>query len=517
MFIKPVNKINFQSFKPATEKKQAAVQSYEPTASIAPNFAPNFLGESKVYSDQVQQLKLDMKEFPEDVKYRRQLMLNAGKNPDEYYKLRSIIGLSEIKSILSEFNENEDAYSAGIEDEHIKNKTIRANLHIHTLASDGALSTQELLDKAAKYADEAARIANQKKEPFTIAITDHDTGESAKEAIEIISKNPLKYKNLRVILGPEFTTYNNIATHIANMATNTHILVYGIDPNEQTFNEFIKNIKQKKQEISQKMIQQANKTHKKAFNQHSNFFTVKEAKDFYNPLKKNILGIFNYMEHYIETKTVLKEIVLKNPILVEKLEQKGLPLYGYGLMQEMKDFYYQLDKNNRPRSATDSIPIFLSEKLNMKEDEIKEIIKNAPESKELKEFRQALKKDLHEYKRTINPKYDYMPTIKNVYEMLNPQPNTMIGIAHPLDTVLEINDTKQRYEFLTDLYTQFKHQAKEKAGFSETYYQSYVKTLKNFKEADGTKELLNALSEQIGLFKTGSADTHMTNIFKRFL
>ena len=510
MFIRPITKLKFQSFMPATDKKQASIA---PTVSTSPSFAPSFFGESKVYSDQIQALKLDMKEFPEDIKYRKQLMINAGKNPDEFYKLRSIIGLDEIKSIMSEFNENEDVYSVGFEDENIKNKTIRANWHTHTLASDGYMSAQELLDKAAAYADEAARVAKQKKEPFTIAITDHDTAESAKEAIEIISNNPLKYKNLRVVLGTEFTTYNNIATHITNKPTSTHILVYGIDPNEQTFDEFIESTKLKKREISQKMINQANKTYREAFNEKGDFFSLKEAKEFYNPLKKDILGIFIYMQKFIDTKLMLDEVVLKDPILLGKLQQKELPLYGYGLTGEMRDFFTQVDKTNKSRFAEESIPMFLSDKLDMSEDEIKEILKNAPQSDEYKKFKQNIKTDLNEYKRTITPKYDYMPTIKSLYEMLKVQPHTIIGIAHPLETIAEIKDTPKRYEFLTDLYAQFKHQAREKAGFSEVYYQSYTEPLNDFKLKAGTKELLEKLSE--GLFKTGSADSHRTNIFKR--
>ncbi len=141
-----------------------------------------------------------MIEFPQDVAYRKQLLENAGLDPKDYYKLRSIIGIQELKSIMREFSEHEEFYSAGINDENVKNATVRANMHIHTRASDGFFSTQELLDMAAEYANKAVQNPGSRKTPFVIGITDHDTADSAKEAIQIISKNPEKYKNLRVIL-----------------------------------------------------------------------------------------------------------------------------------------------------------------------------------------------------------------------------------------------------------------------------------------------------------------------------
>jgi len=499
---------------PVNNKKQVKHQS-SPNSAISSGFVPSFWGVQKHNVENVLALKLEMKQFPEDVKYRKQLMLNAGKNPEEYYKLRSVIGLGEIKSIMKDFNENESAYSVGVDDENIKNHTIRANLHIHTLASDGYLSTQELLDKAAAYADEAAKIPSQAKEPFTIAITDHDTTEGAKEAIEIISNNPQKYKNLRVILGTEFTTYNNIATNIVDAATNTHVLAYGIDPNEKTYNKFISDTKHKKQQLAQMMIDKANKIYQDAFKTEDDFFLLPQARSMYNPLNKNIIGIYNYVEYYVKTKMVIDEVILKTPALVEKLEQKNMPLNVDEFMADMIDFYYDMDKNNKPRVAIDSIPMFLAAKLDMSESDVKEIIQNAPKSEEFREFQKNVKEDLAEYKRTLTPKYDYMPTISDVYDALSEQKNTMLGLAHPLDPASQVEGAEKQYEFLTDYYNQFKAQAKEKAGFSEAYYQSYVGDMKEFQDKEETNTMVNELSQRLGLFKTGSADSHRTNIFKR--
>ena len=57
---------------------------------------------------------------------------------------------------MKEFNEDERFYSAGENMQNVKDYGIRANLHIHTIVSDGRLNVHELLDKAAEYADSAA-------------------------------------------------------------------------------------------------------------------------------------------------------------------------------------------------------------------------------------------------------------------------------------------------------------------------------------------------------------------------
>jgi len=479
-------------------------------------FVPSFLGKSKVYSDQIEALKIDLKAYPNDIEYRKQLMTNAGMNTSEYYKLRSIIGKDEMKSIMADFNEHEEFYSVGVNDENIINKKIRANLHIHTVASDGYLTTRELLDKAAVYADEvAAQNPSFKKEPFIIAITDHDATESTKEAIEIIAKDPLKYKNLRVILGAEITTYNDIVTKSAKYAKDAHILAYGIDPNEKTFDNFIESTKQGKNKIAEKMINQANNTYKKALNKQNNLFSLEEAHDFYNPLKKNIIGIYNYMERYLETKFALEDVILKNPTLVEKLKQNNLPTNSNGLMKQIKEFYFNIDHNNSPRDLMQTIPTTLAKPLKMEKETIENIIRVGLQSDSLAAFSNNLKTDLEQYKRTINPKYNYMPTMGTLFDALKNQDSAVIGIAHPLDTVRTIKTPKEKGEFLVDLYRQFKQTCKEKAVFSEVYYQSYSEESKKLKDSDKVKALLNALSKKLKLFKTGSADSHRTNIFKR--
>lgn len=511
MAIKPINNIIFE------QKLSKSIPHEDNTAPLGITdkeiYSPSFLGQSKVLIDQIESLKNELLAFPKDIEYRKNLMLHAGKNFEDYYKIRSIIGSDEIKSIMKEFNESEDFYSVGKNDINIKKGIIRANLHIHTKASDGKLSIQELLDKAAEYADMVAKKGT-KKSPFTIAITDHDTTESAKEAINIISENPLKYKNLRVILGAEITTYNDIAVNIAKEPTNTHILVYGIDPNEALFSNFIETTKQEKGKIAEKIINTANSVYKGFYEKTNNFFSIQEVKNYFNPVKKNILGIYNYVERYLETKLVLSEIILKKSGITKKLKQKGLPQDVDGLLEEIKVFYHPIDGNNKPRTAIKSIPDFLFEKLEIPREKTRTIIEEGLKEEQISIFWEKLRENIDQYKRSFNPKYNYMPTIESLYEVVFTQPDSIIGLAHPIETASKVKLEYQQ-TFLTELYTKFKDVCQDRACFSEIYYQSYSKDLQIIQKMPKIKSLLNKLSSSFELFKTGSADTHRTNIFKR--
>ena len=515
MLVKSINATTFRNYRLNVSKNDTTNFDLNKNSNPKTFTSPVFLGISQVYSDQIQELKAGIKLHPKDIEYRKQLMTNAGKNPDEYYKLRSIIGLNEIKSILADFHSNEEAYSVGINDKNITNKTFRANLHIHTVASDGHLTTQELLDQATVYANEVAQNPAFKQEPFIIAITDHDTTDSAKEAIEIIAKDPLKYKNLRVILGLEATTYNDIAVDITKQPTAVHTLIYGIDPNEKTFNDFIESTKQKKAQIISKMINQSNEIYKKMLNKKEDLFLTEQAQDFFNPLKKNILGIYNYVSRYVETKVILNEIVLKNPILAEAITQNNLALSADELMTDMQKFYFLVDRTNNASREPEMTSKYLSSKTNIPADEIKEIIKKGLNSKELTQFNHHLGENLKQYKRTFTPQYDYMPTFDTLYDSLKNQDGAAMGLAHPLEQTQRLEKHAPKSDFLTDLYMNFRQKCREKAIFSEVYYQSYEPKLNLFKQEPLTKSLLDMLSNACNLFKSGSIDTHGRNIFKR--
>ncbi|MEX0944664.1 MAG: PHP domain-containing protein [Balneolaceae bacterium] len=88
----------------------------------------------------------------------------------------------------------------------------KADLHIHTKASDGALEVPELIKKIS---EKGLKI---------IAITDHDTIDGYTEAVKFISENNL---NLEIISGVELTALWN--------SMEVHLLAYAFDPENEPF------------------------------------------------------------------------------------------------------------------------------------------------------------------------------------------------------------------------------------------------------------------------------------------
>lgn len=488
-----------------------------PRTEVANNteLPTSFMGREKVLTDGLKSLKQEVAQFPKDIEYRKTLLKEIGIEPSKFYKLRSIIGTEEIKKILSELSTSPEYYTAGENYENTINGMFRANLHIHTTASDGFFSTQELLDKGAEYADHVKNLNPTAKNPFVIAITDHDCLVATKEAIQIIESNPLKYKNLRVILGAEMTTFDNVATDIVDYPTNAHILVYGLNPFDKKFQSFIESYKEQKFAISDKMTSKANYLFEKSFGRSLNFST-EEVKAFSNQFRKGQTGAFNHIDKYINVKFLLGEIILKNANITSALKKNNFPTKVDELLQEMIKYYFVLNRNNYTPSAESLVTGFVSEKTKLSVKDIEDLISSKLETPEIKDFKKSLKDAFEGFKITLHPKRRYVPNYKALYSALSNQENTLIGIAHPLDYVSKITSEKDKYLFLTKLFDKFKKEFKEKGLFSETYYQSYMQDTKNFNENEVTVPFLQALNKTHDMYNSGGVDCHRNNLFKRY-
>lgn len=490
------------------------------SATFTPPFTPDRsavpdYGRAIVYMNAMDRLREKTKAYPRDVEYRKNLLINAGLNPENQHKIRSIIGPEELLDIMKEYNDNENVYSSGENLRNVGTHGMRANLHMHTIASDGSLSTQELLDSAVKYADRVALAdPNKRNAPFIVAITDHDTTESAQEAIKLISEKPMKYKNLRVVLGLEMTTYNNIGTNLVDKPTNTHVLVYGIDPNEETLKAFIDGTKAKKHNIETMMIDTANETYKRHYGK-DNFFSLPQAKVQYNQLNKDIVGIYNNLDAYFQNKIAVEHVVMQDKTLTDALERNNIPTETDGFMEKMREFRFAFDRNNKVPKPQEALPEFISAATGMDREKVTEIITEGLKKKKISDVNSAIQQNIAEYKVTLTPKYDYMPTFETLYKGLEGQKQAIMGIAHPIDTTSPVKRTEDKYTFLEDLYAKFKQGCKEKARFSEVYYQSYKPERKAFKENPVTQKFMDNISKMYNLLKTGSQDTHGLNIFVR--
>ena len=494
------------------------INSANPDKSKVPSFKsakqPAHSYPANYYISRINSSKNDSNKYPKDVKYREQLLENAGLNPENSYKLRPIAGPQEILDIMKDFDNKPEVFSVGKDFENVKNRSMRANLHMHTLASDGSLSVAELLDKAAEYADKVKNKNPHIAVPFVVAITDHDTTEGAQEAIKVISEKPEKYKNLRVILGAEITTFNNIAPNIVKAPTNSHVLLYGIDPNEKIFKSFIDETKNKKSNIQNMMISKANKVYKNCFGK-ENFYSTAEAKYQFNPLSKNIIGIYNGVDAYLKTKAVVEEVVFKDEKLKNALVKNKVAENTDQFMEKLSEYSFANWGKNRVRGPEVMLPAFIASVTDISSEETEKTIREGVKSEKISKFGKELSEGISEFKVTTNPKYDYMPTFKTISDGLSGQDNAVAGIAHPVDYLKPVKSEKDKYPFLEDLYKNFKSELKEKAKFTEAYYQSYKPAVSEFNQNPKTQKFFAGIAKVFKFFRTGSADTHGLNIFIR--
>ena len=118
------------------------------------------------------------------------------------------------------------------------NPRARIDLHIHSAASDGTLSPDEILTLATRLHLGA------------IAITDHDTVEGAKEALGIE-----KYPSLNFLAGVEISASPLAAFQDSGPF---HILGYGIDVNDPVLNENLNILKTARRNRNPKIIGRLN-------------------------------------------------------------------------------------------------------------------------------------------------------------------------------------------------------------------------------------------------------------------
>lgn len=168
-----------------------------------------------------------------DKDYKKKIIQDSQNNTYSLENMYSIVGPTELKDFIQKNDKNASIYTPS--KENIKKGIFRANFHIHTVNSDGAFSVQELLDQAAEYA------LTLKNKPFYLAITDHNTLEGTKTAVDIIQKNPKKYKNIKVILGMEVFSELETVPNITKRPIEIHVLSWALNPFDKELNKiFVK-------------------------------------------------------------------------------------------------------------------------------------------------------------------------------------------------------------------------------------------------------------------------------------
>ena len=177
--------------------------------------------------------------IPSDIEYKKELLFSANNPEYTLDNMKSIIGENELSYVLKRYDRHPEFYQSDLyekdDQKGVEKLTYRAGLHSHTTFSDGSLTPEDTLNQAAEYADKVKAKHPFEKYPMIIAITDHFNTQGCKEAIDIIQKNPEKYKNIKVVLGMETEAYVKMPSQREHRPI--HMLVWCTNPYEWPYKE----------------------------------------------------------------------------------------------------------------------------------------------------------------------------------------------------------------------------------------------------------------------------------------
>ena len=176
---------------------------------------------------------------PNDKEYKQALIKSSGHPEYTMKNMKSIMGEKELTYVIKKYDKHPEKYQSDIykKDDNlgVKNLTYRAGLHSHTTFSDGSLTPEETLNQAAEYADKVKAKHPFEKYPMIIAITDHFNTLGCQNAIDIIQKNPEKYKNVKFVIGMETEAYLQLPSQ--KTKKQIHLLAWGINPYEWPYDD----------------------------------------------------------------------------------------------------------------------------------------------------------------------------------------------------------------------------------------------------------------------------------------
>ena len=462
----------------------------------------------------VEKFKAECEKFPMDVEYRKELANVVGLEESFYYLLRPIIGQNEFKSIVSELKEvsfmpgerldltKVDAHN----DKYLKSGEFCANLHIHTNYSDGQLSIKDFLNQARCLADENYQ-KTRSVNPLLLAVTDHDCIDGVKEILLEVAKNPILYKNLRLVLGVELSTITNQFRNLKRpLLIHTHM--FCINPFDKKLNEFIDEKRDLKLKLAKETVVKLNIELKNVLEKYGINLTLEEASlihelvtkgqdEVYIPMKKYVGGKLLFTRYMVE----LKENLNNYGVCIDELSYEK-PYTKYKFMFKDGGGYV----NNYKKALNVYLSDFVYEKIGKKVD-FSQIISIVD-----KEIEDAIEK-AHLIYQKAHPSLEEMPVafdgFEETLELLSKQNYGVFSIAHPARTIVKDVES-DLYSLFENMFDSFKKHAGEKAFSYECYYQSY-----SGKKYLDYLDAINSSAQKYELAKVGGLDTHGVNIISR--
>ncbi len=469
--------------------------------------------------------KEQMAEFPEDIVYRKKLLEHIDIPGIKVEHLRPILGPQEYKKMLTEFNDSEIYYSPGktlitaardgYDLSNYDKGLYRANLHLHSNNSDGEMPIDQILAAGAAVGRQAAKLmekgAKMPQNPFTIAITDHDTLEGCKKAVKQIVQDPLRYKSLRVVLGCELSVENKTVSQALERPITHHLLAHVINPFDKKLNEFLDLKKNERVKFTKAFISRAQKI-KEGFGlspQHK--LSYEDAKELYPALNHGIVHTYLSSKDYCQFRTIYSECFENNPeiqrlIAAKKIKPESLDykipknIYLNNIKEPYKNYWEKYQA---------ALSLYTSELLKIPQEQAKKLIVITPKMREYFTKIDGMVGD-------FIPKMDLQPAyvnIEDVAKLIKAQEYGFVGIAHPaiIDMKSFLKNPADSYPAIKEIITNLKKIAGERAAFIEGHYHYFGK---NIQEPDGQKWLKTILdtAKSQGMLYSGGVDTHGSRV-----
>lgn len=457
--------------------------------------------------------KKTMEAFPDDFAYIKNLAKHMGIKEGEEYKLNSVMGKSQLQKLLDEFTPAD--FSIGKDFDGARNMTFRVNLHNHTTASDGKLTVEQFLEQARKYADRIAQnTQSDDKPPFTIAITDHDTLDGCRDALNILAADPEKYKNLKVVLGSEISV-SNCDPEIVSRPLNFELVGYCQNPYDEKLVKILDNIQQTRQKNVEQFLEKITDKFPE-FN-----LNIDEAKEFHANLRTmRTNGVLYLAGDYARFKIALTEYVKRiNEILPDDTEK----LSADKLFKQFgENYYYRMDafgERNIPEYfQKHGLKDYLIEKGLWTEEnaqDFEQIFKT-----DLKDKEDFITQTVKESLPTLHDRKQYSINPEDIFEATT---DGFYGFAHPaiIDFASDnISPARKKLceekmfapheNLVYEIFNSLKQIGKEKFYASEINYQSYPQNADK-KWMDFMKTIAD--NPNLNLKYTGGIDAHKPSIF----
>lgn len=228
-------------------------------------------------------------------------------------QLACVADKKELMEVLPKLTEQNYIYNF----QNTINGVFKADLHSHSTFSNGYGDVKKLLDQVAEYGNQLFK-STKGKEKFYFALTDHDGVDGIKKALEIIAKNPEKYKNIRFVPGVELS-FAHAVDKSTNPTETSELLAYCIDPFSKGLTDFLTNIHLKRENMIKGFLNDLTKKFPKtkfSLNELERIYDLKLPKETYEA------NIHWKLNHYGQTKTAITQLAKEKRENAQRLYSK---------------------------------------------------------------------------------------------------------------------------------------------------------------------------------------------------